>query len=99
MGKVRRMKKDRRENPEKYAKAAAELENAKSSRKAFLYGIPLISGIAAGVSFYLDSEFGIGVFSLVGIGGWLVTYLSELGGSIPKKDSSASAAIEFGRSK
>jgi hypothetical protein len=94
------MKKERRENPQ----LAIEEEKAKAvdnrKRRALLWGTPLFGLVISGVGYAsFDSDAMLGVGLLVGIGGWIVVYLSELGQTIPKKDSSASAAIEFGRSK
>ena len=100
MGKARRMKKERRENPQ----LAIEEQEAKAvdnrKRRALLWGTPLFGATISGIGYLsVGSDALLGVGLLVGIGGWIVVYLSELGQTIPKKDSSASAAIEFGRTK
>lgn len=100
MGKARRMKKERRENPEKFQAEAEELKKDSNLRRAMLWGIPAGGIIAAGASHFLLGEDALtGIALLVGAGGWIVVYLSELGKAIPPKDSGASAAIEFGRSR
>ena len=100
MGKARRMKKERRENPEKFQEKAEEMRRESGLRKAMLWGIPLGGIVAAAGSHYLlEADAITGIALLVGAGGWIVVYLSELGKAIPPKDSGASAAIEFGRSR
>ena len=100
MGKARRKKKERRENPQ-IAEEQAQTQAADASkRKALLWGTPFLGAVISGIGYgVLNSDSLIGVGMLVGIGGWIVVYLSELGQTITPKDSSSSAAIEFGRTK
>ena len=100
MGKAKRAKKERRLAKEKGIDVQAGQKESTAKRKGLLYGIPALGVLGAAVAkFVLESDPILGLSLTIGAGGWIVVYLSEIGKEIPPKDSSASAAIEFGRTR
>ena len=102
MGRASKLKKERKAQG-KAGKSGSGTTASKQSgakRKALLWGLPLAGLGAAAVAYFVaDHKAAAGISLFIGIGGWMVVYLSALGESIPQKDASASAAIEFGRTR
>ena len=100
MGKAKRAKKERRLAKEQGIDIQSEAKESTAKRKGLLYGLPALGLIGAAIAKYVvGSDPMLGISLTVGAGGWIVVYLSEIGKEIPPKDSSASAAIEFGRTR